>query len=58
LARQATYPAPAPRAQLDHVLADPRGAYLLGPVVQVRTPQVNVSDHRPLVVHLDPPPAD
>ena len=53
LARSPTYPSPAPRAQLDHVLADPRGAHLLGPVVQVRTPQVPVSDHRPLVVHLD-----
>jgi endonuclease/exonuclease/phosphatase family metal-dependent hydrolase len=53
LARAATYPAAAPRAQLDHILADPRGAHLLGPVVQVNTPQVAVSDHRPLVVHLD-----
>jgi endonuclease/exonuclease/phosphatase family metal-dependent hydrolase len=58
LARKATYPSPAPRAQLDHILADPRGAGLLGPVLQVRTPDVGVSDHRPLVVHLDPPPAD
>ncbi|MEU8233001.1 endonuclease/exonuclease/phosphatase family protein [Actinoplanes sp. NPDC048967] len=58
LARKATYPSPAPRAQLDHILADPRGAGLLGPVLQVRTPAVGVSDHRPLVVHLDPPPAD
>jgi endonuclease/exonuclease/phosphatase family metal-dependent hydrolase len=54
LARTATYPSPAPRVQLDHVLADPRGAELLGPVVQVRTPAVAISDHRPLVVHLDP----
>jgi endonuclease/exonuclease/phosphatase family metal-dependent hydrolase len=55
LARAATYPSGAPRAQLDHILADPRGAHLLGPVVQVSTPQVPVSDHRPLVVHLDRP---
>jgi endonuclease/exonuclease/phosphatase family metal-dependent hydrolase len=55
LARAATYPSPAPRAQLDHVIADPQGGNLLGPVVQVSTPAVPVSDHRPLVVHLDPP---
>jgi endonuclease/exonuclease/phosphatase family metal-dependent hydrolase len=54
LARAATYPSPAPRAQLDHILADPRGGGPLGPVVQVSTPQVPVSDHRPLIVHLDP----
>jgi endonuclease/exonuclease/phosphatase family metal-dependent hydrolase len=58
LARKATYPSPSPRAQLDHILADPKGAGLLGPVLQVRTPAVGVSDHRPLVVHLDPPLAD
>jgi endonuclease/exonuclease/phosphatase family metal-dependent hydrolase len=55
LARRPTYPGTNPRAQLDHVLADPRGAGPLGPVVQVRTPAVGVSDHLPLVVHLDPP---
>ncbi|MET8149669.1 endonuclease/exonuclease/phosphatase family protein [Actinoplanes sp. NPDC049668] len=55
LARRPTYPSARPRAQLDHVLADPRGAGPLGPVVQVRTPAVGVSDHLPLVVHLDPP---
>jgi endonuclease/exonuclease/phosphatase family metal-dependent hydrolase len=51
LARAATYPSTTPRAQLDHVLLDPRGA---GPaqVVQVSTPRVDVSDHRPLVVQL------
>ena len=54
LARRATYPSPKPRAQLDHILADPRGGEALGPVVQIRTPRVGVSDHRPLVVHLDP----
>jgi endonuclease/exonuclease/phosphatase family metal-dependent hydrolase len=52
LARAATYPSPTPRAQLDHIIADPRGRHLLGPVVQVCTPPVPVSDHRPLVVHL------
>jgi endonuclease/exonuclease/phosphatase family metal-dependent hydrolase len=53
LARQATFPAPTPRTQLDHVLADPRGAHRLGRVAQVRTPHAPLSDHRPLVVHLD-----
>jgi endonuclease/exonuclease/phosphatase family metal-dependent hydrolase len=53
LAKLPTYPSPAPKAQLDHVLADPRGAARLGRVVQVRTPQAAVSDHRPLVVHLN-----
>jgi len=55
LARRPTYPSAAPRAQLDHILADPRGAGPLGPVVQIRTPAVGISDHRPLVVHLNPP---
>jgi endonuclease/exonuclease/phosphatase family metal-dependent hydrolase len=58
LARKATYPSTGPRAQLDHILADPRGAGLLGSVVQVRTPEVGISDHRPLIVHLDPPLPD
>jgi endonuclease/exonuclease/phosphatase family metal-dependent hydrolase len=53
LAKAPTYPSPAPRAQLDHVLADPRGIHLLGRVVQVSTPHPPVSDHRPLVVQLD-----
>ncbi|MFC4068509.1 endonuclease/exonuclease/phosphatase family protein [Actinoplanes subglobosus] len=53
LARAATFPSPAPKTQLDHVLADPRGVAALGRVVQVRTPHVAVSDHRPLVVRLD-----
>lgn len=52
LARAATFPSPAPRTQLDHVVADPRGAAALGRVVQVRTPRAGVSDHRPLVVDL------
>jgi endonuclease/exonuclease/phosphatase family metal-dependent hydrolase len=55
LGRAATYPSTGPRAQLDHVLADPRGAGALGPVVQVGTPRVDVSDHRPLVVELGSP---
>jgi endonuclease/exonuclease/phosphatase family metal-dependent hydrolase len=55
LARRPTYPSPAPKAQLDHILADPHGAAALGRVAQIRTPAVGVSDHRPLVVHLDPP---
>jgi endonuclease/exonuclease/phosphatase family metal-dependent hydrolase len=53
LGRAATYPSTGPKAQLDHVLADPRGAAALGRVVQVCTPRVGVSDHRPLVVQLD-----
>jgi endonuclease/exonuclease/phosphatase family metal-dependent hydrolase len=52
LARMATYPSPAPKAQLDHVLADPRGSAALGAVVAVRAPEAAVSDHRPLVVEL------
>jgi endonuclease/exonuclease/phosphatase family metal-dependent hydrolase len=52
LGRAATYPSTGPRAQLDHVLADSRGIGQLGPVVQVSTPRVDVSDHRPLVVQL------
>jgi endonuclease/exonuclease/phosphatase family metal-dependent hydrolase len=55
LARAATFPSPSPKTQLDHVVADPRGAAALGRVVQVRTPHPAVSDHRPLVVHLHPP---
>jgi endonuclease/exonuclease/phosphatase family metal-dependent hydrolase len=53
LARTPTYPSPAPRAQLDHILADPRGADRLGRVAQVRAPQAVISDHRPLIVQLD-----
>jgi endonuclease/exonuclease/phosphatase family metal-dependent hydrolase len=53
LARMATYPSPSPRAQLDHVLADPQGRDRLGTVLLSRTPHVEVSDHRPLVVELD-----
>jgi endonuclease/exonuclease/phosphatase family metal-dependent hydrolase len=53
LARMATYPSPSPKAQLDHVLADPQGRDELGEVVLARTPHAAVSDHRPLVVELD-----
>ena len=53
LGKSPTYPSPSPKAQLDHVLADPRGAGGLGRVVQVSTPHPAVSDHRPLVVQLD-----
>ena len=55
LARVPTYPSAAPRAQLDHVLADRPGGDTLGRVVHVRTPQAGISDHRPLVVHLTRP---
>ncbi|BBH69634.1 endonuclease/exonuclease/phosphatase [Actinoplanes sp. OR16] len=55
LAKAATFPAPSPKTQLDHVLVDPRGAAALGRVVQVRTPHPPVSDHRPLVVGFDGP---
>jgi endonuclease/exonuclease/phosphatase family metal-dependent hydrolase len=53
LAKLPTYPSPAPKVQLDHVLADPHGADRLGRVAQIRAPHAAVSDHRPLVVHLD-----
>jgi endonuclease/exonuclease/phosphatase family metal-dependent hydrolase len=52
LARTATYPSPAPKAQLDHVLADPDGRDRLGQVIGACAPQAAVSDHRPLVVEL------
>jgi endonuclease/exonuclease/phosphatase family metal-dependent hydrolase len=52
LARTATYPSPAPKAQLDHVLADPAGLERLGRVVRSCAPRAAVSDHRPLVVEL------
>ncbi|WP_033338332.1 endonuclease/exonuclease/phosphatase family protein [Catenuloplanes japonicus] len=55
LARAATYPSPAPQLQLDHVLLDPRGAGGFGTVLVADTPQVPVSDHRPLVVTLASP---
>jgi len=51
LGRLPTFPSAAPRVQLDHVLADPRGWGRDRPV-SVSTPPVTVSDHRPLVVDL------
>ena len=48
-ARRATFPAPDPRIQLDHVLLDPTVGRR---VVSADTPSVGVSDHRPLVVRL------
>ena len=48
LGRRATHPAPQPRFQLDHVL----GHGALPPVVHVDAPELDVSDHRPLVVEL------
>lgn len=57
LGKAATFPSAAPKAQLDHVLADPRGIAALGRVVQVSTPRPPVSDHLPLVVQLDVTPA-
>jgi len=52
LARAATYPSPVPRIQFDHVLLDPRGSGGVPPVRAVVTPEVALSDHRPLVVQL------
>lgn len=52
LARLPTYPGTAPKAQLDHVLADPRGIAALGTVLDAATPEAGISDHRPLVVDL------
>ena len=51
LGRRATYPAPEPRMQLDHIL----GHGALPPVRSVDTPALAVSDHRPLVVELAAP---
>jgi endonuclease/exonuclease/phosphatase family metal-dependent hydrolase len=52
LARRPTYPSPTPRLQVDHILLDPRGGPAVPPVVRVTTPDVPVSDHRPLIVEL------
>lgn len=52
VAEGATYPATAPRAQIDHVLA--RG---LLPSAGARTLATGISDHRALVVDLTPAPA-
>ena len=47
-----TYPAPVPRVQFDHVIADRRGFERLPRVLRVATPEVPFSDHRPLIVTL------
>jgi endonuclease/exonuclease/phosphatase family metal-dependent hydrolase len=52
LAAVPTYPSPAPQVQFDHILADRRGIERLPPVVDVASPRLPVSDHRPLVVTL------
>jgi endonuclease/exonuclease/phosphatase family metal-dependent hydrolase len=52
LAGLPTYPAPAPRVQFDHVLADRRGVERLPRVLKVASPAVPFSDHRPLLVTL------
>lgn len=52
LGRAPTYPADAPRIQLDHILADRRGGRTLPPVAAVAAPPAIISDHRPLVVDL------
>jgi endonuclease/exonuclease/phosphatase family metal-dependent hydrolase len=52
LARVATYPATAPKVQLDHALLDSRGGGSLPAVTAVEVPQSPISDHRPLIVVL------
>ncbi|GAA1888179.1 endonuclease/exonuclease/phosphatase family protein [Asanoa iriomotensis] len=52
LGRLPTFPSSAPRVQLDHVLADPRGWGDRPLTADAATPCVPVSDHRPLVVDL------
>jgi endonuclease/exonuclease/phosphatase family metal-dependent hydrolase len=55
LAKLPTYPSTTPKAQLDHILLDPRGGKALGDVVDVRNPPAGISDHRPLLVHVKQP---
>jgi endonuclease/exonuclease/phosphatase family metal-dependent hydrolase len=52
LATAPTFPAAAPRFQLDHILLRGRLADL-GTVVSTSTPQLAMSDHRPLVVDVE-----
>ncbi|MFF5231015.1 endonuclease/exonuclease/phosphatase family protein [Dactylosporangium sp. NPDC000521] len=52
LASLPTYPAPTPRVQFDHVLADRRGIERLPRVLETAAPAVPISDHRPLIVTL------
>ncbi|HEU4422593.1 MAG TPA: endonuclease/exonuclease/phosphatase family protein [Pilimelia sp.] len=54
LARCATYPAPWPQLQLDHLLLDRRGGAAWPPVVAASAPPLPLSDHRPLVVQVGP----
>jgi endonuclease/exonuclease/phosphatase family metal-dependent hydrolase len=50
LAAVPTYPSPTPKIQFDHILFDPDGVPAGPPSVTVTTPEVDVSDHRPLMV--------
>jgi endonuclease/exonuclease/phosphatase family metal-dependent hydrolase len=50
-----TYPTMGPKLQLDHVLCDPAAGGVRPRVVAADAPESAVSDHRPLVVHLDWP---
>lgn len=52
LARTPTYPSTRPVFQVDHVLADRRSVADLPAVTAVRSPLLEVSDHRPVVVEL------
>ena len=52
LAACPTFPSPAPKIQLDHILLDPRDARAFPAVDAIATPAVGVSDHRPLVLDL------
>ena len=49
LASAATFPATAPKRQLDHVLTDHPGLHC----ARCQTPAAPLSDHRPLVVEID-----
>jgi endonuclease/exonuclease/phosphatase family metal-dependent hydrolase len=49
LAAAATFPASAPEQQLDHLLTD--DADLVA--TEVRTPEMSISDHRPLIVEVE-----
>lgn len=51
LARRPTMPATQPDHQIDHILLRGR----LGPVRAVGNPEMDLSDHRPLVVEVAPP---
>lgn len=51
LARRPTMPSTQPDHQIDHILLRGR----LGPVCAVGIPEMDLSDHRPLVVEVAPP---